>query len=60
MAKDLVCGMTVDEKTPAATMKFKGATYYFCSQQCVQEFKMDPKAYVEKKEDQGEQQHHHH
>jgi YHS domain-containing protein len=28
MAKDPVCGMTVDEKTAAATASYQGQTYY--------------------------------
>jgi len=34
MAKDPVCGMEVDEKTPAATSEYKGKTYYFCDPGC--------------------------
>ena len=31
MAKDLVCGMMVDEKRAAATVVYQGTTYYFCA-----------------------------
>ena len=34
MAKDPVCGMTVDEKKAAATATQDGKTYYFCSAGC--------------------------
>ncbi|NOY57932.1 MAG: YHS domain-containing protein [Calditrichaeota bacterium] len=53
MAKDVVCGMTVDEDTPVAKVEFKGKTYYFCSQQCVEEFKEKPQKYVEKKQNES-------
>ena len=48
MAKDPVCGMTVDENSPAATVNYKGQTYYFCHQNCVDQFNKDPKKYVPK------------
>jgi len=32
MAKDLVCGMTVDENKAAATASYQGKTYYFHQQ----------------------------
>ena len=32
MAKDLVCGMSVDEKTAKFKSEHMGKTYYFCSQ----------------------------
>jgi P-type Cu+ transporter len=31
MAKDPVCGMTVDEKEAAGMVSYQGQTYYFCS-----------------------------
>lgn len=34
MAKDVVCGMDVDEKTAAAKSEYRGTTYYFCSASC--------------------------
>lgn len=38
MAKDIVCGMYVDEnKTPFHTER-RGTMYYFCSDNCLQEF----------------------
>ena len=33
MAKDLICGMDVDEET-ALRSEYKGQTYYFCSPAC--------------------------
>ncbi len=46
MAKDLVCGMEVDEKTAPAKSEYKGETYYFCAPGCKREFDKDPEKYV--------------
>lgn len=46
MAKDLVCGMDVDEKTAAGTSEYKGQTYYFCSLGCKKAFDKEPENYV--------------
>jgi RND family efflux transporter MFP subunit len=47
-AKDLICGMDVDEKRAAAagrTSEYKGTTYYFCSDDCKKEFDKTPEKY---------------
>jgi len=44
MAIDPVCGMTVDEARPAATLKHRGRTYYFCAPGCKRTFQADPDA----------------
>ncbi len=44
-AKDPVCGMTVDRKTPH-TSEYHGQTVYFCSAHCKQRFDEDPERYV--------------
>jgi Cu+-exporting ATPase len=49
MAKDPVCGMTVDEKRAAGTSQHKGQTYYFCSPSCKTRFDSEPERYVGKK-----------
>lgn len=46
MATDPVCGMTVEEKAPAGTAIYAGATYYFCSENCLRKFEANPAAYV--------------
>ncbi len=46
MAKDPVCGMTVDEKKAAGTASHKGTTYYFCSAGCKAKFEKAPTQYV--------------
>lgn len=45
-AKDPVCGMTVEEADAAATSEYKGTTYYFCSEDCKEEFDEDPESYA--------------
>ena len=46
MAKDLVCGMDVDEKSAAATSEYKGTTYYFCAPGCKKAFDAEPEKYI--------------
>jgi YHS domain-containing protein len=46
MAKDPVCGMTVDENKAAATANYQGKTYYFCSTGCKTTFEKAPTKYV--------------
>lgn len=46
MAKDLVCGMDVDEKTAPAKSEYKGQTYYFCAPGCKRAFDRDPERYL--------------
>jgi Cu+-exporting ATPase len=49
MAKDLVCGMDVDEKTAPAKSDYKGKTYYFCGPGCKREFDKNPEKYIGEK-----------
>ncbi len=44
--KDVVCGMEIDPKSAAATEKYQGKTYYFCSSVCHEKFKANLKKYV--------------
>lgn len=46
MAKDPVCGMTVDEKSAAATASHGGKTYYFCAEACKKTFEKNPGKYA--------------
>ena len=46
MAKDPVCGMTVDEKTAKWRSEYEGETYYFCAERCKQAFDRKPKRFV--------------
>jgi YHS domain-containing protein len=46
MAKDPVCKMDVEESKAAATAKYDGKTYYFCSESCKVRFETKPTEYV--------------
>jgi Cu+-exporting ATPase len=46
MAKDPVCGMSVDEKQAVATATHEGKIYYFCAMACKGKFVNNPKQYV--------------
>jgi Cu+-exporting ATPase len=46
MAIDPVCGMEVDEQTAKDRMMYEGATYYFCSSDCKDEFQASPQDYI--------------
>ena len=46
VAKDLVCGMDVDEKTAKWTSEYKGNTYYFCAERCKRVFDKKPDYFV--------------
>jgi YHS domain-containing protein len=48
MAKDLVCGMNVNEKTAKFKSDYKGKTYYFCAQSCKTTFDKNPAKYTGK------------
>jgi len=44
--KDVVCGMTIDPATAAASAEYKGETYFFCSKGCHTKFTADPEKYL--------------
>ncbi|MFH0848202.1 MAG: YHS domain-containing protein [archaeon] len=46
MAKDLVCGMNVEEKNAKFKSDYVGSTYYFCSASCKEDFDKNPAHYV--------------
>ena len=48
MAEDPVCGMDVDEKEAAATLEYKGKTYYFCAVGCKDKFAQNPEKFLKK------------
>jgi len=47
MTIDPVCGMKVDEKKSEFSTQFAGKRYFFCSENCKQEFEADPDEFVE-------------
>src|SRR5229473_2103310 len=46
MARDPVCGMTVDPAKAAAHFEHRGETYFFCAKGCAQKFSADPERYL--------------
>lgn len=44
--KDPVCGMTLEETDAVGSVEHDGKTYYFCSDDCKEEFEADPDAYT--------------
>jgi YHS domain-containing protein len=46
MAKDLVCGMMVDEKKAKFKSDYNGKTYYFCAASCKTTFDKNPTKFV--------------
>jgi Cu+-exporting ATPase len=46
MAIDLVCGMTVDEKSALDKTTYEGADYYFCAPYCREAFDREPQKYI--------------
>ncbi len=47
MVKDPVCGMQVEESTAEDTATYQGKTYYFCSEDCKEQFEDNPQQYTE-------------
>ena len=44
--KDPVCGMMIAEADAVATVDHGDSTYYFCSQDCAEEFRESPDDYT--------------
>jgi len=51
MATDLVCQMSVEERSAAGQSTYEGKTYYFCSPGCREVFEKDPGQYIPKTTD---------
>ena len=47
MAIDPVCGMEVDEQSASGKSERDGKTYYFCSQECQEEFEDNPEVFLD-------------
>jgi len=45
-ATDPVCLMKVAKNENAQTFTYKGQIYYFCSENCKEQFKQDPEKYL--------------
>ncbi len=50
MAKDIVCGMEVDNSSPFQST-YEGEHFFFCSQNCKTEFDKNPEKYVSTQKD---------
>jgi len=46
LAKDPVCGMSVDERRATHKTEYKGKTYFFCSPGCKETFEKNPEKYA--------------
>jgi Cu+-exporting ATPase len=46
LAKDPVCGMSVDPNACAASFDYRGEPYYFCSNPCSARFQASPETYL--------------
>ena len=46
MVRDPVCGMEIDPGSVFASREHMNQTFYFCSQQCVDKFDVDPHQYA--------------
>jgi Cu+-exporting ATPase len=46
MATDPICGMTVDPRRAAGTLRYENVEYHFCSMHCLKEFEKDPAAHA--------------
>jgi Cu+-exporting ATPase len=49
-AIDPVCGMTVNKDSCAGSFAYEGDTYYFCSAHCLDRFRKDPAAFLNKQQ----------
>jgi len=45
---DPVCGMTVNPDSAAGSFAYEGKTYFFCSTSCLEKFRKDPPAFLNK------------
>ncbi len=45
-AIDPVCGMTVEETSAPARMRYEGKDYFFCNPSCKEKFEADPEKYL--------------
>lgn len=45
--RDPVCGMMFDPEDAVDEVEFGGETYYFCSEECLTKFELNPQSYVQ-------------
>ncbi|HZM96784.1 MAG TPA: heavy metal translocating P-type ATPase [Vicinamibacterales bacterium] len=46
-AVDPVCGMTIDPSDAVGHFDYKGQTYYFCAQSCLERFRENPEQFLD-------------
>ena len=46
LARDPVCGMSIEVETARASLQYDGETYHFCSRGCSWEFRSNPAAFI--------------
>jgi len=58
---DPVCGMKVEPEKAHSKVEYEGNIIYFCSKECEEKFKKNPKKYMSriKKEEPSKHEHHH-
>ncbi len=44
--KDPICDMDVEPATAAGSFEYKGVTYYFCCEACLEKFRAEPEDYI--------------
>ena len=44
--KDPVCSMKIEQEDAVGSAEHEGTTYYFCSEDCKEEFEADPSGYA--------------
>jgi len=43
---DPVCGMTIDPADAVGHFDYKGQTYYFCAESCLEQFRENPEQFL--------------
>jgi Cu+-exporting ATPase len=46
MARDPVCGMSVDDQNSTIQVDYDGRTFHFCSEECKEVFQTNPEPYA--------------
>ena len=44
---DPVCGMTITPEDAVGHLEYRGQTYYFCAESCLERFRASPEAFVD-------------
>lgn len=53
MPIDPVCGMEIEMEDAVSGKEYRGTTYYFCSDECREEFDKNPEKFAEKRKSAG-------